>query len=48
MAKNFKELLLKISEKEMSEQRTILDDTIDQWIGPYDQLDDILVMGIQL
>jgi len=48
MAKNFKELLLKISEKEMSEQRTILDDTIDQWIGPYDQLDDILVMGIRL
>ena len=48
MAKNFKELLLKISEKEMPEQKTILDDTIDQWIGPFDQLDDILVMGIRL
>ena len=48
MAKNFKELLTKISAKDMQEQRTILDDTIDQWIGPHDQLDDILVMGIRL
>jgi serine phosphatase RsbU (regulator of sigma subunit) len=48
MAKNFKELLLRITEKDMSEQKTILDDTIDQWIGPHDQLDDILVMGIRL
>lgn len=48
MSKNFKELLLNISEKDMSEQKTILDDTIDQWIGPHDQLDDILVMGIRL
>lgn len=47
MSKNFKELLLKVSPKEMAEQKVILDDTIDQWIGPHDQLDDILVMGIR-
>lgn len=48
MAKNFKELLVTISVKEMQEQKTVLDDTIDQWIGPHDQLDDILVIGIRL
>lgn len=48
MSRNFKELLLKVSSKEMAEQKLILDDTIDQWIGPHDQLDDILVMGIRI
>ncbi|MGD9976859.1 MAG: SpoIIE family protein phosphatase [Bacteroidales bacterium] len=48
MSKNFKELLKKISAKKMDEQKTILDNTIDQWMGPHDQLDDILVMGIRV
>ena len=48
MSKNFKELLLKVSDKEMEVQKKILDDTIDQWIGPNDQLDDILVLGIRI
>ncbi|MEW5846519.1 MAG: SpoIIE family protein phosphatase [Bacteroidota bacterium] len=48
MSKNFKELLLNIYEKEMPEQEEILEDTIDRWIGPHEQLDDILVMGIRL
>lgn len=48
MTKNFKELLLKVSDKEMEEQKKILDDTIDQWIGPNDQLDDILVLGVRI
>ncbi|MGE0078562.1 MAG: PP2C family protein-serine/threonine phosphatase [Bacteroidales bacterium] len=48
MSKNFKQLLVDVSTKGMEEQKIILDDTIDQWIGPHDQLDDILVMGIRI
>lgn len=47
MSKNFKTLLKTLSTKTMEEQKTALDNTIDQWIGPYDQLDDILVIGIR-
>ncbi len=46
--KRFKELLVKVQEKPMEEQRQILDDTIESWRGEKTQLDDILVMGIRL
>ena len=45
--KTFKELLVKIHEKPMEEQKIILDETIINWQGDYKQLDDIIVMGIR-
>lgn len=46
--KRFKELLVTISQKPLEEQRQILDDTIEEWKGIYDQIDDILVVGIKV
>jgi ligand-binding sensor domain-containing protein/serine phosphatase RsbU (regulator of sigma subunit) len=40
-----KELLLKIQDKNMDEQRSILDSTIEAWRGDIEQIDDILVIG---
>ena len=47
-SKPFKRLLLDINDKPMSEQRTILDDTIEEWKGINEQVDDILVIGIRI
>ncbi len=47
MSRNFKNLLLKIHDKPMEEQRQILDTTIEDWKGNYQQIDDILVMGFK-
>lgn len=44
----FKELLLKIAEKEMHEQQIIIKDTYHQWKGIRNQLDDVIVMGIKI
>jgi len=46
MYKSFKNLLLEIHRKPMSDQESILDETIQAWKGSYDQVDDIIVMGI--
>jgi tetratricopeptide (TPR) repeat protein len=43
----FKELLTTISELSMQEQQLQLDQTIRDWIGGGEQVDDILVMGIR-
>ena len=43
--KNLKETILKIQPESMSQQRAILDHTIEKWRGDLDQLDDILVIG---
>jgi len=54
MIKNFKELLLKISLKPLSEQKEILDNTINKWQNysdnskSFEQIDDILVMGFEV
>lgn len=48
MAKRFKELLLSIYKKPMTEQKNILDTTLEEWKGGIDQIDDILVMGIRI
>ena len=44
----FKKLLLSIHDKEMSEQKTILDDTLKDWMKGYEQIDDICVMGVRV
>ena len=43
--KNLKELILKIQPETMANQRTILDQTIEEWRGDVEQIDDILVIG---
>ena len=42
---NLKETILKIQKESMSQQRAIMDHTIEKWRGDHDQLDDILVIG---
>lgn len=45
---NFKKLLLSVQEEGMDSQRNTLEQTFDQWRGPYEQLDDIIVLGIKV
>ncbi len=42
-----KELLIKISDRSMEDQRAELDLAITKWMGNYDQVDDILIFGIK-
>ena len=44
---NFKKLLLSIQGKSMNEQKTILEETMAQWKGDTEQVDDILVIGVR-
>ncbi len=43
--KNLKELILRIQPETMENQRSIMDQTIEQWRGDVEQVDDILVIG---
>jgi len=45
---NFKTLLLSIHKKDLNEQKQILEDTLKEWKGNNEQVDDILVVGIQI
>jgi len=47
MTKKFKELLLTIHSKPMSEQGKILDSHFEAWKGNHDQVDDVLVIGVK-
>jgi ligand-binding sensor domain-containing protein/serine phosphatase RsbU (regulator of sigma subunit) len=47
MVKRFNELLISIQDKSMEEQGKILEDAFNNWRGDYQQVDDILVMGIR-
>ncbi|MBT4775638.1 MAG: SpoIIE family protein phosphatase [Crocinitomicaceae bacterium] len=46
--KNFRELLIGMQDKEMYEQKELLDTTIESWRGELEQVDDILVIGIRV
>jgi len=48
MSKNFKKLLLDIHQKPMDEQKDLLKHQFLKWKNGYDQLDDILVIGLRL
>lgn len=49
LAKNFKELLIRVSGLPMPAQRQELENTLDQWMGgTHDQVDDILVFGMRV
>lgn len=47
MMKNFKELLVSISNKPLEEQHEILNNTMDEWKNDNHQNDDILVIGVR-
>jgi serine phosphatase RsbU (regulator of sigma subunit) len=46
--KRFQDVLMTIQNKPMLEQGVILDKTIENWRGNYEQVDDILVLGVQI
>ena len=46
--KNFREQLMAIHNKPMEEQQGYLKETIEKWQGSYEQVDDILVIGIRI
>ena len=46
--KNYKQLLLEIHQKPMAEQREILDKKIDEWRGKWEQVDDIIILGVRV
>ncbi len=48
MSKNFKNLLIKIYQEPMREQKNILDKTLRDWMGNNSQIDDILVLGVRV
>ena len=48
LTSNFKKLLLNIHQKPMHEQNNILNKTIEDWKTGYQQVDDILVIGIEV
>lgn len=47
LVKRFKELLENIHSKSMAEQELIIGNTLENWMGNAEQVDDILVMGIK-
>lgn len=47
MTRNYKDILISIQDKSMKEQHHFLDEYIQQWKGPTEQTDDILVIGIR-
>ncbi len=47
MRKRFKEMLVKIWNMPMKEQREIIERTFDEWKNGYKQIDDVCVMGVR-
>ena len=46
--KNFVELLMDIQNVPMKAQKVLLENNLDNWKGDLDQMDDIMVIGVQL
>ena len=48
MYKQFRDTLLEIQHEPMSKQKLILDQKIEEWRGEFEQVDDILVIGVRI
>ncbi len=46
--KSLKDLFISIQDKSMEEQKVILDQTLINWKGNLEQVDDILIMGVRI
>jgi len=46
--KPFKRLLLQNAHRPMEEQKKILNDTLDEWMGDIEQVDDICIIGLRM
>lgn len=47
-AKRFKKLLLSVSRESMADQNSLIQETFNNWKGNFDQVDDVLVVGIEI
>ena len=47
-SKAFKNLLMDLSQKKIGEQAKILDEAFEQWMGEFEQLDDVCVIGVEI
>jgi serine phosphatase RsbU (regulator of sigma subunit) len=47
LSKTMKNILLSIHHETMSKQKEILKQTLNKWMGKYQQVDDILIIGIR-
>lgn len=48
MYRQFRETLIELSDRPMEEQRDELDRILDEWKGSYEQVDDILIIGVRV
>ncbi|MCW3082901.1 MAG: hypothetical protein JWP12_267 [Bacteroidetes bacterium] len=48
MANHFRDLLLDVHKHPIDKQKEFLNQTIEEWRGPLDQVDDILVIGVKI
>ncbi len=48
MANHFRDLLLDVHKHPIEKQKEFLNKTIEEWRGPLDQVDDILVIGVKI
>ena len=48
LSRNFKKMLLEIQPRSMEQQKRHLEDTLETWREGFEQIDDILVMGIRI
>lgn len=48
MANHFRDLLMEVHNEPIEKQKEILNKTIEEWRGPLDQVDDILVIGLKI
>ena len=48
MSKRLKSLFVEISALPLSDQKRILEETLFDWMGGREQLDDILVIGVKI
>lgn len=47
-AKRFKEILLSVSNEKVSKQKLILENEFNKWRGDNDQIDDVLILGVEI